>query len=190
MSSRPIPVRPRLLLAVLAGTCLLLGACSRDQPEAEAEAPPPAVTPAVAAPGSAPAADISGFTPLPTTNQVLAANAIGRSDPFASDRPVPVGTAAAGATPAGGSGSAQPSRPAPPPPLQLPPDFLFSGVIRVGASPQAMVQFGANTGAVGVGERGGRNTDLLPAGWVVSSIDVDRGRLVLRQGSQTVTAEL
>ena len=184
MSFHPLPVRSRLLLAAMAGTCVLLGACSRDQPEAEVEAPPPAATPVVAPPDSVPAADISGFTPLPTTNQVLAANSNGRSDPVASDRPVPV-RPAAGATPAAGRG-----RPAPPPPLQLPPGFLFSGVIRVGASPRAMVQFGANSGAVGIGERGGRNTDLLPAGWVVSSIDVDRGRLVLRQGAQTVTADL
>ncbi|MEX1316586.1 MAG: hypothetical protein AB1Z22_05580, partial [Synechococcaceae cyanobacterium] len=132
------------------------------------------------APARGPAA-VSGFTALPSTNQVLAANPIGRSDPFASDRP------ASTATPAAGGTSAQPARPAP---LQLPPDFLFSGVIRVGAAPQAVVQFGPNSGAVGIGERGGRNTDLLPPGWVVSSIDVDRGRLVLRQGAQTVTAEL
>jgi hypothetical protein len=172
-------------MAALATSTLLLAACSRDQPEAEsddpaAELPPAAVDPAA----PAAAADVSGFTPLPTTNQVLAANPIGRSDPFASDRPAP-----RPAAPAPGTAASQ-QRPAPPPPLQLPPDFRFSGVIRVGASPQAMVQFGPNTGAVGIGELGGRNTDLLPAGWVVSSIDVDRGRLVLRQGGQSVTAEL
>jgi hypothetical protein len=180
-----------LLIAALAGSTALLVACSRDQPEAELEDPaadplPPAADPA------APAAtvDVSGFTPLPTTNQVLAANPIGRSDPFAFDPQAlrPGAIAASGTAP---SGTAPPQdRPAPPPPLQLPPDFLFSGVIRVGASPQAMVQLGDNTGSLGIGEVGGRNTDLLPVGWVVSSIDVDRGRLVLRQGSQTVTAEL
>ncbi|MGL6133546.1 MAG: hypothetical protein ACRC1L_05080 [Prochlorococcaceae cyanobacterium] len=185
MSSYPLPAGRHLLLVSLACGTLLLAACSRDQPEAElqdpaAEAAATAAAPAVA-PAAAPAApaDVSGFTSLPSTNQVLAANPIGRSDPFASYRPAPAITA-----------SPQPGRPAPPPPLRLPPDFLFSGVIRVGAAPQAMVQLGPNSGAVGIGELGGRNTDLLPAGWVVSSIDVDRGRLVLRQGGQTVIAEL
>ena len=51
-----------------------------------------------------------------------------------------------------------------------------------------------------VGQRGGSTTDyrttdyrttpLLPAGWSVASIDVQNGRLTLRQGKQAVTAEL
>jgi prephenate dehydrogenase len=31
---------------------------------------------------------------------------------------------------------------------------------------------------------------LLPPGWTVAAIDVERGRLILRQGSRSVTAEL
>jgi len=31
---------------------------------------------------------------------------------------------------------------------------------------------------------------LLPAGWSVAAIDVDRGRLILRQGKQSITADL
>ncbi len=176
--------RPWHLLAALAGISLLLGACSRaESPDAELPEPP-AATPEPEQASAPVSVEVAGFTPLPSTNQVLAANPIGRSDPFASDRP---GAVPAPAATTGPGGTGAPARPAP---LQLPPDFLFSGVIRVGTSPQAMVQFGPNSGAVGIGERGGSNTDLLPAGWVVSSIDVDRGRLVLRQGSQTVTAEL
>jgi hypothetical protein len=186
MSSPSPSPRFRPFLVALASSSLLLAACSRDQPQAEVQdqAPPP-VADADLKPDAAPtAAAVSGFTPLPTTNQVLAANAIGRSDPFASDRPVPIPIPGGRS---GGAGSAAPSRPAP---LQLPADFRFSGVIRSAGTPQALVQLGASSGSVGIGERGGRNTDLLPAGWVVSSIDVDRGRLVLRQGGQTVTAEL
>ncbi|MCP9889216.1 hypothetical protein KBY96_14945 [Cyanobium sp. ATX 6A2] len=181
MSSYPLPAGRHLLLVSLACGTLLLAACSRDQPEAELQDPAAEAAPTAVAPLAAPAAtaDVSGFTSLPSTNQVLASNPIGRSDPFASYRPAPAITA-----------SPQPGRPAPPPPLQLPPDFLFSGVIRVGASPQAMVQLGPNSGALSIGALGGRTTDLLPAGWAVSSIDVGRGRLVLRQGGQTVTAEL
>ncbi|MCP9929001.1 hypothetical protein [Cyanobium sp. CH-040] len=183
------PIHPitSALLAALSGSSLLLAACSGGKPP-EAELPEPPA-PAAAKPDQAAPpvrAEVAGFTPLPSTNQVLAANPIGRSDPFASDRPV-VAARPAGATGPGGTAAPAPARPAP---LQLPPGFQFSGVIRVGSSPQAMVQFGPSSGAVGIGERGGSSTDLLPAGWVVSSIDVDRGRLVLRQGSQTVTAEL
>ncbi|MCU0528477.1 MAG: hypothetical protein MUD04_03070 [Cyanobium sp. Prado107] len=173
------------LLAALAGGSLLLGACSRGKPpEAELPEPPApeAAKPDQAAPPAT--AGVAGFTPLPSTIQVLAANPIGRSDPFASDRPVAV------ARPAGAAGPGGATAPARPAPLQLPADFRFSGVIRTGATPQALVQLGASSGSVGIGELGGRNTDLVPVGWVVSSIDVDRGRLVLRQGNQTVTAEL
>jgi hypothetical protein len=195
MSFPPAPVPIRSSLLALAGSLLLISACSRDQPEAELQDLPPPPAPAPSEPGAA-AAAVGGFTPLPTTNQVLAANPIGRSDPFASDRPVPPPRPPAATATAGGGGATAPAQPPRPVPLQLPPDFLFSGVIRVGASPQAMVQYPCgpngpcNSGSVGVGEQGGRNTDLLPPGWVVSSIDVNRGRLVLRQGRQTVTAEL
>jgi hypothetical protein len=57
------------------------------------------------------------------------------------------------------------------------------------------VQFAGDSGTLRVGQRGGsttgyRTTPLLPAGWSVASIDVQKGRLTLRQGKQAVTAEL
>ena len=68
-------------------------------------------------------------------------------------------------------------------------------MIRSGGTPEALVQFGAQSGTLRVGQRGGstmdyRTTPLLPAGWSVASIDVQNGRLTLRQGKQAVTAEL
>ena len=93
--------------------------------------------------------------------------------------------------------------------------MIFNGVIRSGGTPEALVQFGAESGTLRVGQRGGSTTDysttdsrttdsrttdsrttdsrttpLLPAGWSVASIDVQNGRLTLRQGKQAVTAEL
>ena len=54
------------------------------------------------------------------------------------------------------------------------------------------MQFGVESGTLRVGQRGGSTTDyrtmdyrttpLLPAGWSVASIDVQKGRLTLRQG--------
>ncbi len=68
-------------------------------------------------------------------------------------------------------------------------------MIRSGGTPEALVQFGAQSGTLRVGQRGGSTTDyrttpLLPAGWSVASIDVQNCRLTLRQGKQAVTAEL
>jgi hypothetical protein len=83
--------------------------------------------------------------------------------------------------------------------------LIFNGVIRSGGTPEALVQFGAESGTLRVGQRGGSTTDysptdyrttdyrttpLLPAGWSVASIDVQNGRLTLRQGKQVVTAEI
>ena len=83
--------------------------------------------------------------------------------------------------------------------------MIFNGVIRSGGTPEALVQFGAESGTLRVGQRGGSTTDyrttdysttdyrttpLLPVGWSVASIDVQNGRLTLRQGKQAVTAEI
>ena len=125
----------------------------------------PVASPPVTDPGA-----LAGLTPLPSSNQVVGSVATGRVDPFA-----PVGGAAGGAAPAR---------------LSLPPGLVFNGVIRSGGTPEALVQFGGQTGTLRVGQRGGRTTPLLPAGWSVASIDVQQGRLTLRQGAQSVTAEL
>ena len=136
---------------------------------------------------------MAGLTPLPSSNQVVASVSSGRVDPFA---PLQISA----------------SRPVL---LSLPAGLIFNGVIRSGGTPEALVQFGAESGTLRVGQRGGstkdyrtkddrtkdyrtkdyrtkdyRTTPLLPAGWSVASIDVQNGRLTLRQGKQAVTAEL
>jgi hypothetical protein len=162
-------VRADRLLGALLLTLAVTG-CGAGSPEPKAAAPRPVAEPApVPPPSSKP--ESTGLTPLPSANQVLAGVRMGRDDPFAPFVPV----AAAGTT-----------RPR----LNLPADFRFSGVIRSAGASQAIVEYGGNAGALSLGERGGRNTDLLPSGWSVAAIDVDRGRLTLRQGKQTVTAEL
>ena len=116
---------------------------------------------------------MAGLTPLPSSNQVVASVSSGRVDPFA---PLQISA----------------SRPVL---LSLPAGLIFNGVIRSGGTPEALVQFGAESGTLRVAQRGGstmdyRTTPLLPAGWSVASIDVQNGRLTLRQGKQAVTAEL
>ena len=139
-------------------------------PEATASSPPP--SPATA-PAASQAPELAGLTPLPTPNQVLGSINTGREDPFSPLVPSP----AAG-------GSPTPGR------LTLPPSFRFTGVISSAGRAQAIVDYGATSGALSVGDRGGSNTDLLPPGWTVASINADRGLLTLRQGRQTVSAEL
>jgi hypothetical protein len=114
---------------------------------------------------------VAGLTPLPSADQVVASVSSGRVDPFAPFQTTGTQTGAR-------------------PPLTLPPGLVFNGVIRSGGTPEALVQFSGESGTLRVGQKGGRSTALLPDGWSVASIDVQKGRLTLRQGSQSVTAEL
>lgn len=153
---------------------LLLTGCGGGATPPEATQPPPAPSPA-SSPADAQPPQFTGLTPLPTPNQVLASINTGRDDPFSPMAP------RASATP--GSRSA-------PVPLTLPPSFRFTGLISSAGRTKAIVDFGTTSGALSVGDRGGSSTDLLPPGWSVASINLDRGLLTLRQGQQTVSAEL
>jgi hypothetical protein len=97
---------------------------------------------------------------------VVAPLATGRPDPFAPLAPARQALAAA----------------------ELPEGLRFTGVIRSGGHAQALIQLKDQSGPVCVGPRGycpGAGLPaLLPPGWSVTSIDVQNGRLDLRQGSQ------
>lgn len=197
------PRRAAVLAAVIAvplAGCLpaLRNPMGQVQPPAQPSAGPTAATtrPEPLQP--------TGLISLPSADQFLASVPTGRADPFArvgqpAHQP---GTASGGAPQTRGSGSAAApsgatarSRAAlPPPPLTLPPDFRFTGVMRAGSTHQALVQIGDQAGPVCVGPRGFCASSgleaLLPPGWTVASIDVDRGRLTLRQGRQSVTTQL
>lgn len=164
------------------------------------------------------AAATAGFQPLPTPQQVLGSVPLGRRDPFAQlitsagpgtgpdgqpamreserqaagspagseGRSVAGGSAAGGRAPVGGMARGR----SPLPPLRLPSNFNFTGVIRSGGTTEAIVSYGAFSGSLRRGDRGGRTTDLLPSGWKVASVDVNRGLLTLQQGSRQVKARL
>ncbi|MFM7676233.1 MAG: hypothetical protein ACKO5F_11780 [Synechococcus sp.] len=133
-----------------------------------------------------PPPDTAGLTPLPPAQEVVAAVPSGRVDPFSS--PLLSGS---GKLPAGVAGNpGAPGGPPVRPPLSLPEAFRFNGVVASYGRPQALVQFGAVSGSLGPGDQGGRTTDLLPVGWSVQAVDVQRGLLVLRQADRTITAEL
>lgn len=177
---------------------------------------PTAVTPAGASDGKTAAAAGANLAPLATPQQVVGAVDLGRLDPFGASisrlptllgpdgKPLPVnqaggapgggaaqGAAAGGARPGGGPATAGGGKAARTmAPLQLPPGFSVSGVIRSGGLSEAVVSYGALSGSLRPGDRGGRTTDLLPSGWSVAAIDVNRGLITLQKNGQRVSAEL
>lgn len=118
----------------------------------------------------------AGLTALPSARQVSQAVPVGRPDPF-----LPL----LSRTPAGAATPGQPTAP-----LGLPEGFSFQGVILAGGVPQALVQFGSESGTLKRGDRGGVSNTLLPPGWSVASIDVGKGRLILQQGGQRLSVDL
>lgn len=162
----------------------------------------------------------ANLAPLATPQQVVGSVDLGRLDPFGAlmtrqptllgpdGKPLPLdaaggaanggagrgaaapGSAGGGARPGGSLGSpgAQGARPLPP--LKLPTGFSVSGVIRSGGLSEAVVSYGALSGSLRPGDRGGRTTDLLPSGWSVAAIDVNRGLITLQKNGQRVSAEL
>lgn len=200
---------------------LLLGGCGVGQlllGRPPAETPPEPLPPP--SPSAAPTDVSVGLAPLPTPQQVLTAVPFGRSDPFA---PLPAaaaaasssataagGAAGAGAAQAGVAAGSSPAAPgtrsaaAPggrPAPLQAtklsPPDgFRLTGVIRSGGRAEALVSYGPLSGSLRPGDRGGRSTDLLPAGWALASIQLGGSRpqdppsVTLQRGSKKVKVSL
>ena len=165
----------RLGLGVIAA--LLLTGCGASP---TVEAPPPPAPPRPAAPTASSGAVPEGLTPLPTSQQVVSEFRLGRQDPFGTLVPEMVpGAVAAGAT----------ARAAATPPAFLQ-DFRVTGVIHSGGQSEAVVTYRQLSGSLRPGDRGGRNTDLLPSGWSVASVDVPNGRLVLQSGSRRVKVEL
>ncbi len=171
------------------------------------------------------------LVPLPTPQQVVTAENLGRRNPFAPIMtpviPLPPGVAA-GSEPAlaiirvakaGGDAGAQlaaaqaavkiqPSAKAGPGALgalavprtslglQAPQNLQFTGVIQADGHTEAVVSYGGQSGSLRAGDRGGRSTELLPAGWAVIAIQLGgQGRedvptLLLRKGSQRVKLKL
>lgn len=163
-------------------------------PAATAPAAPQAVAalPVAAAP---PPPDPS-FTPLPSPDQVKRAQPIGQLDPF---RPlteeirdlVPKPKASPSRA------AAWQSRAAKPLPLEPPQGLQITGLIGGAGRPEAVISYQGANGTVRVGDvgassgAGGPNaTNLLPEGWRVASIDLNRGAIVLEFKGQTTKKQI
>jgi hypothetical protein len=207
----------RVLTIPVALTPLILLGCVQSPPPVDPTVLVPPVSPALPASSAAAkqpkagADATAGLRPLATPQELLKSVELGRPDPFArliAALPVPLGpdgkplsaAAIAAATAAmrgqgqapgramvgrGGPGSVVPL-----PPLELPRNFSVSGVIRGGGASEAVVSFGDLSGSLRAGDRGGSTTDLLPPGWSVATIDVQRGVLTLQKGGQRVSVEI
>jgi hypothetical protein len=75
-------------------------------------------------------------------------------------------------------------------PLAPPANFRLTGLVLSGSQAEALVQFGDLSGSLRQGDRGGYSTDLLPAGWAVARVDLNRGVLTLSQGRRLLPLPL
>jgi hypothetical protein len=136
------------------------------------------------------------FTPLPSPEQVKRAQPIGQLDPFRpltqeirdlvvkpKSSPKPVALL-----------SSIPTRPEP---LQFPSGLQVTGLIGAVGRPEAVISYQGANGTVRVGDVGsaigaaGPNaTNLLPEGWRVAAIDLNRGSLVLEFRGQTAKKQI
>ena len=162
----------RVGLGPLLTAVLVSGCGSGDPPEpitaAPAAPPPQAAAPVEPDPSAEPepaAVPEIVLKPLPTPEQVIAAAPGGRQDPF---QPLPLiaESLSAGVSDGAVEGTL-PSTGA----------LVLTGVIAVGGSPRALVRLGDGNGVLCLGEGGRCESDaqsLLPTGWSVVAIDLDR----------------
>jgi hypothetical protein len=193
---------------VLGLIAVLLAACA-PTPEAEVPPPPPPLPKAEVRPNPQP--EGASLAPLATPQQVVEAVEVGRPDPFAAVlTPRLIGVAASpqlttapGQKPGAGPGqlpsARQAGRAQNMSPLEPPKGLLFQGVLQGPTGGEALVEFapseakagGTRSGSLRVGDVGtGEGDSLLPLGWRVRAIDVDRGLLKLQAGPQSVTLQL
>ena len=170
-SRRATDSLPRVGLVPLLTALFVSGCGAGDPPEpitAAPAAPPQAAAPVEPEPSEEPApAAIPEIVlkPLPTPEQVIAAAPGGRQDPF---QPLPL--IAEGLSAGGSDGAVEGTLPSTG-------ALVLTGVIAVGGSPRALVRLGDGNGVLCLGEGGRCESDaqsLLPTGWSVVAIDLDR----------------
>ena len=133
---------------------LVVGGCGRETPTATA-LPPVPLKPGQLPETSAPLAPAIGLTPLPSAEEVQQAAPGGRADPFG---PLVGAVAADAQDPTTG--------------------LTLTGVLLVGDQKRAMVTTPSGSGVICVGADGRCREGapvILPTGWSVLIIDVERG---------------
>ena len=147
---------------------MVVGGCGGETPTATAPPPVP-VQPAPVLEASVPVAPPIGLTPLPSVEEVQQAAPGGRADPFG-----PL-TAAVSVDAVDAEGPT------------IGPLPIVTGVLMVGNQQRAMVATASGSGVICVGADGRCGDDaplVLPKGWSVLSIDVERGCIRLVAGDK------
>lgn len=150
---------------------LVLTGCGEAQPiDGPVTAPPSRSAPPVVEPDPPRSIPDLGLTPLPTPQQVQASGGGGRADPFAAVLVPGASTttdAASGGDPDSG--------------------VTLTGVLRVGGQQRALVRSSLGNGVLCIGREGRCEGDvgsLLPQGWSVLAIDVQRGCIRLARSGE------
>ncbi len=108
----------------------------------------------------------SQFDPLKSKSAILKSISFGRNDPF--QLPEVVGTDSIG----------------------LSNNLSFTGIIKVNGLVRALLTNKKFSGSLVIGDLGGKDTDLIPNGWIVESIDEKKEELTLSSKDQNITLEL
>ena len=166
---------------------LVLSGCGEAEPVAGPVTVPPARSRAQPVGESNPSRSIPdlGLTPLPTPQQVQATGGGGRADPLAAVL-VPAGSVQSGLgveasdpSPESASGVSPGSDPNS--------GVTLTGVLRVGGQQRAFARSALGSGVLCIGREGrckGDRGSLLPQGWSVLAIDVQRGCIRLARNGE------
>ncbi len=74
--------------------------------------------------------------------------------------------------------------------LSIPNTFKYHGLLAAKDGVDAFVSYKDRTGTIKAGDVGGKNTDLLPTGWIVSNVYKDTSILVLSFEKNSIEIEL
>ena len=74
--------------------------------------------------------------------------------------------------------------------INLPKGLILHGIIEANNKMTALVSFDLSSGAIEVGDAGGVNTDLLPDGWSIDSIILDKQRVNLKYKNKTIGLDI
>ena len=108
----------------------------------------------------------SQFDPLKSKSNILQSVSVGRNDPFQLPEVVTSDS------------------------LGLSKTLSFTGIIKVNGLVRALLTNEQFSGSLVPGDLGGKDTNLIPNGWLVKTIDEKKEELILNYQDQNITLEL
>ena len=174
--------------AGLSLSLVLTGCGGGESGDGSVTAPPPRSAESAGEPDPPRSIPDLGLTPLPTPQQVQAISGGGRADPFAA-LPVPAASVQPGlGVEASDRSTASASSTSDVAPGSDPNSGVtLTGVLRVGGQQRALARSFLGSGVLCIGRDGrceGDRGSLLPQGWSVLAIDVQRGCIRLARNGE------